>query len=47
MEGGAGREEMNETKAIFSFCFSEDRVCQKISHRLKKTIERGRNNVRE
>lgn len=40
-EGGAGGEEMNETTAIFSFCFSEDEFVKKISDRLKKTIERA------
>lgn len=41
-KGGAGGEEMNETKAIFSFCFSEDAfVKKKNSDRLKKTMERA------
>lgn len=40
MKGGAGEEEINETKAIFSFCFSQDEFV-KISDRLKKTIERA------
>lgn len=40
-KGGAGEEEMNETKAIFSFCFSQDEFVKKFSDRLKKTIERA------
>lgn len=32
---------MNETKAIFSFCFSEDQFVTKISDRLKKDYGEG------
>lgn len=34
-------EEMNETTAIFSFCFSEDEFVKKFRKDLKKTIERA------
>lgn len=29
VKGGAGRKEMSETKAIFSFCFSQDEFVKK------------------
>lgn len=45
-KGGAGEEEMNETKAIFSFCFSQDEFVKKFQIDLKR-LQRGRNNVRE
>lgn len=36
-KGGAGRGvEMNETKAIFSFCFSEDEFVKKFQKDLKR-----------
>lgn len=41
VRGGTGRKKMNETKAIFSFCFSQDEFVKKIPDRLKRTIERA------
>lgn len=40
-KGGAGGEEMNETKAIFSFSFSQDEFVKKFQIDLKKTMERA------
>ena len=38
MKGGTGREEMNETEAIFSFCFSEDEFVKKLLIDFKKRL---------
>lgn len=47
VRGGTGRKKMNETKAIFSFCFSQDEFVKKKFLIDLKRLWRGRNNVRE